>query len=206
MTSTTSTPTPTPRALVGFDAWLSRVENLFNGVAALGIFVLMLMATVQILGRKLFNMPVPGYIDIAEQSIALFAFLGAAYCQRLGGHVRMELLLGTFRGRLLWITEALGTLIALVLVTILIKSGFDHFYRAYSFGDSTIDISLPVWPSKLVVPIAFSLLWLRLLLQLVGYLRLLHTPSGQPFAVPLIENVAQQARREAREGLDVIDD
>jgi TRAP-type mannitol/chloroaromatic compound transport system permease small subunit len=35
--------------------------------------------------------------------------------------------------------------------------------------DSSIDIGLPLWPAKLVVPLAFTLLWLRLVLQLWGY-------------------------------------
>lgn len=192
---------PPPAKLLGFDSWLTRLENLLNSIAALGIFILMLMATVQIVGRKLFNAPIPGYIDIAEQSIAIFAFLGAAYCQRLGGHVRMELFLGKLRGRLLWLAETFGTVVALILIGLLIKSGFDHFWRAYSIGDSTIDISLSVWPSKLVVPIAFSVLWLRLLLQLFGYLRLVRSPAAQPIAVPVIEDIANQAQREAREGV-----
>lgn len=192
---------PPPTKLLGFDSWLTRLENLLNSIAALGIFILMLMATVQIVGRKLFNAPIPGYIDIAEQSIAIFAFLGAAYCQRLGGHVRMELFLGKLRGRLLWLAETFGTVVALILIGLLIKSGFDHFWRAYSIGDSTIDISLSVWPSKLVVPIAFSVLWLRLLLQLFGYLRLVRSPAAQPIAVPVIEDIANQAQREAQEGV-----
>jgi len=186
-----------PAAMQSSDRWLSRVENLLNNIAALGIFVLMLTATVQILGRKLFNIPIPGYIDIAEQSIALFAFMGAAYCQRLNGHVRMELVLSQLRGRVLWFLEAFGTLVAMVLIGIMIKYGFDHFLRAWKFGDSTIDIGLAVWPSKLVVPVAFSVLWLRLLLQFVGYCRLVRHPHAPPVLVPLIENTEEQAEREA---------
>jgi len=188
-----------PMALLRSDRWLSKAENLLNNIAALGIFVLMLTATIQILGRKLFNVPIPGYIDIAEQSIALFAFMGAAYCQRLNGHVRMELILSQLRGRLLWFLEAFGTLVAMVLIGIMIKYGFDHFLRAWKFGDSTIDIGLAVWPSKLVVPVAFSVLWLRLLLQFIGYCRLVRRPSATPVLVPLIENTEEQAQREARE-------
>jgi TRAP-type C4-dicarboxylate transport system permease small subunit len=186
----------TAPALLHSDRWLSKAENLLNNIAALGIFVLMLTATVQILGRKLFNLPIPGYI---EQSIALFAFMGAAYCQRLNGHVRMELVLSKLRGRLLWFLEAFGTLVAMILIGIMIKYGFDHFLRAWKFGDSTIDIGLAVWPSKLIVPVAFGVLWLRLLLQFIGYCRLLRRPDATPVLVPLIENTEEQAQREARE-------
>ena len=59
----------------------------------------MITATVQIISRKVLNMPIPGYIDFAEQSIAIFAFIAIAYCQRLGGHVRMEIFLSALNGR-----------------------------------------------------------------------------------------------------------
>ena len=36
-------------------------------------------------------------------------------------------------------------------------------------GDSTIDINLPTWPVKLIVPIMFGFLLTRLLLQIWGY-------------------------------------
>ena len=76
-----------------FDKFLEKIEDFLTSFSALAIFILMITATVQIVSRKILNMPIPGYIDFAEQSIAIFAFIGIAYCQRLGGHVRMEIFL-----------------------------------------------------------------------------------------------------------------
>ncbi len=73
------------------------LENVFNTLSALSIVVLMLFAVVQVVGRKVFNAPIFGYIDWVEQVMVIFAFLGVAYCQREGGHVRMHLLVRNFR-------------------------------------------------------------------------------------------------------------
>jgi len=116
----------------------------------------MFLGIAQVLGRQLFNAPVAGYIDFVELSMASFAFLGVAYCQRLGGHVRMEMTIKAAKGRLRWLLEALGTLVALFVIAVLAWYGYEHFLRAWQLGDSTIDAELPVWPSKLVVPIAFA--------------------------------------------------
>ena len=168
-----------------------------NLAAAAAIFLLMILAAVQVFSRKLLNLPIPGYIDFAEQSMAIFAFLGVAYCQRLGGHVRMELVLEKMpRGRLLWCSEFITTLAAFIVIALLTRYSFDHFLRALRNGDSTIDISLPVWPSKLLVSIALAFLTIRLLIQLIGFLRLLRSPQSPPVAVPLIADVKQQARHE----------
>ena len=66
-------------------------------------------------------------------------------------------------------------------------------------GDSTIDIRLPTWPSKLIIPVALSLLLLRLLMQVYGYARLVADPSREPVAVPVIEKVEEVAQHEIEE-------
>ncbi|MDJ0930115.1 TRAP transporter small permease subunit [Breoghania sp.] len=103
-----------------FSGALARIENVFNLIAAAEIVTLMLLAVVQIFARTFFNQPVSGFIDITEQTMAVFTFLGVAYCQRVGGHIRMEILLGTLRGRLLWIEEFLSVLLILAVVLALI--------------------------------------------------------------------------------------
>jgi TRAP-type C4-dicarboxylate transport system permease small subunit len=187
--------------LSSIDRRLGHVETGFNLVAALAIFALMMIGVWQVLGRTLFNAPVRGYIDFVELSISTFAFLGIAYCQRLGGHVRMEMILKPMRGRLLWSTEIFGTLVALAVVAILIWYGWGHFLRAYQLGDSTIDAELPVWPSKLAVPVAFALLWLRLLIQLAGYLRLAIDPRRRPVAVTTVLSPEELAAHEIKESI-----
>ena len=159
----------------------------------------MFLGIAQVLGRTLFNAPISGYIDFVELSMATFAFLGIAYCQRAGGHVRMDMFVKMAKGRLHWAMELAATVLALVIVTVLIWYGYDHFLRAWQLGDSTIDAELPVWPSKLLVPIAFSLLWLRLLVQLAGFLRLLRWPEAPPVAVPQVLSAEDLAAREIEE-------
>jgi len=189
-------------ALRRADRWLSPVEDAFNLVSALAIFGLMLLGVAQIILRsKIFNSPMYGYIDLVELSMASFAFLGVAYCQRLGGHVRMEFVVSHVNGRTLWIAEILGTLVALLIISVLGWFSWEHALRAYELGDSTIDAEYPVWPSKLLVPIAFAVLWLRLLVQLAGFVRLALDPGAQPIAVPIIHDVAEIARAEIREAL-----
>ena len=191
--------------LAAFDRRLGIVETGFNLFAAFAIFALMLIGVWQVLGRTLFNAPVRGYIDFVELSVSTFAFLGIAYCQRLGGHVRMEMLLKPMRGRLLWSTEIFGTLVALAVVAVLIWYGWGHFLRAYQLGDSTIDAELPVWPSKLAVPVAFGLLWLRLLVQLAGYTRLAIDPQRHPVAVTTVHTPEELAAQEIEESIRVVE-
>jgi len=177
------------------DRVVASVETAFNGIAAASIFFLMLLGVSQIVGRN-FGYPMWGYIDFVEQSIAIFAFMGIAYCQRTGGHVRMDLVLRGLKGRWLWFCETLAILLSMGVIAVLIYYGYTHFERAYVQGDSTIDANFPVWPSKLIVPVAFSLLWLRLAIQLFGYGRLLVDPSRTPVGVPTIPSIEDIAKQD----------
>ena len=189
------------RFLAVADEKLFKVETFFNLTSAILILFLMLLAVVQVIGRKFFNFPVPGYVDWVEFAMAIFCFLSIAYTQKLGGHVRMEFFIGRFTGRLLWSLEAIGTLIAMGIIVILAWYVYEHFVRAWSIGDSSIDIQLPIWPGKLIVVIAFISLELRLLIQLFGFLRLVAHPTAAPIGVPIIETVDEQAQHEIDAGL-----
>lgn len=181
---------------------LDRLVHRFEGWLALagGVTVLLLvcLAVVQIVGRKIFNTPVLGYIDLVEQAMAIFAFLGIAYCQRLGGHIRMDIVVSRLKGRTLWAFEWVSVLIMFGLSLALTYGSWLHFKRAYDIGDSSIDIAIPLWPAKLMVPMALSFLSLRLLLQLWGYGRAFARNDERPATVPLIETAAEQANAEAQ--------
>ena len=73
------------------------------------------------------------------------------------------------------------------------------FGRAFELGDSTIAEEIPTWPSKMWVPIAFSVLLARLTLQIWGYIRLIIDPTAQPIAVPLMHSEAELATKEIQD-------
>ncbi|MGI9413853.1 MAG: TRAP transporter small permease subunit [Hyphomicrobiales bacterium] len=184
------------RVLKAADRLLLPLENALNLAAGLLIFGLMFLGMVQIILRTLFRSPIFGYIDIVEFSMIAFALFSVSYVQRLGGHVRMEILVARLHGRALWIAEMIGVAAAIVIVTILIPYSYFHFLRSWSFGDSTIDIELPTWPAKLVVPAALAILLARLIVQLLGYWRLARDPRAEPIGVPVLKTVEEQAEEE----------
>lgn len=175
------------------------LENIANFLAALSIFALMLLGTLQIILRSVFNFPIAGYIDLVTLSMASMAFLGAAYCQRLGSHIRMELLVGHLKGRILWAFEIFATIAGMAIIAVLVWYGWEHFLRAYQLGDTTIDAEYAVWPSKLLVPIAFALWFIRLGIQLAGSVRLFMDPTLEPVGVPVILDAAEVAKDEIEE-------
>ncbi len=185
------------------DRHLLKLEKFMALISGLAVFGLMILAVVSVGGRNAVNHPIPGYVDWIEQAMPLIAIMGISYTQREGGHIRMDLVIGALRGRTLWVAEFVTTLAIFILMALLVWGSFAHFQRSFDWSapmfsrDSTMDINLPIWPAKLVVPVAFSVLCLRLLLQLWIYGRALLTGEEKPVGIPLHADAATQAAMEA---------
>ena len=186
------------RRLLGLERFLA----LISGFA---VFGLMVLAVISVSGRNALNAPLPGYVDWIEQAMPLIAFLGISYVQRDGGHIRMDIVISRLRGRALWLFELLSVLLILILMLALVWGSWSHFDRSFDFSaplwsrDSSIDIGIPIWPAKLLAPVAFSVLCARLALQVWGYGRALVLGLKTPAAVPLIQDAAAQAAAEAEQ-------
>ena len=131
--------------------------------------------------------------------------MGVAYTQRDGGHIRMDILIGRLRGRALWAAEFFSIFLIFLLMLALVWGSWAHFQRSFDFSaplwsrDSSIDIGIPIWPAKLLAPVAFSVLCLRLILQMWGYGRAFVLGLDNPVAVPMIQDAATQAMAEAEQ-------
>ena len=185
------------------DKSLLKIEKAFALIAGLAIFSLMILAVRSVGGREFFEWPLSGYVDWIMQLMPLIAILAVSFAMRDGTHIRMDIFVSQLSGRVLWTFELITTSVVLILMLLLVWGSWSHFDRAFDWNapffsrDSTIDIGLPIWPSKILVPIGFSVLCLRLSLQSYGYARALIFGLSRPVAVPLVRDAAAQAAVEA---------
>ena len=185
------------------DQSLHKFELFLALLSGFAVFSLMILAVISVGGRNFFGTPLPGYIDWIEQLMPVIAFMGVAYTQRNGGHIRMDILVGQLKGRALWSAEFITTFAMLILMILLVWGSWAHFSRSFDFGspmwsrDSSMDIAIPLWPAKLLAPVAFGVLCVRLVLQLCSYASAIKSGTDKPVGVPLIESAAELAAREA---------
>ena len=184
------------------DVLLLKLERFCALISGLTIFSLMFLAVYSVSGRKFFNAPLAGYVDYIEAALPIIAIMGVSYVQRDGSHIRMDIFVSLLRGRALWLFELISVFFILALILCLTWGAWLHFDRSFDCSrpfcsrDSSIDIGLPIWPSKLVVPFAFTVLSFRLILQAIGYSRALYLGSILPAAVPLVLSASEQAKLE----------
>ena len=148
-----------------FDNLSARVETVLNIIGVVFIMLLMILTAAEIIGRYAFNHPIPGYVEDVELMMAAVVFLGIAYTQRVGAHIRMDMIINRFTGRAYHLTEALSCFLGLFAYGIICLSSLRGTIDAYQMGDVTEYLYTPTWPSKLCVPLGAFFLCIRFLLQ-----------------------------------------
>lgn len=146
-------------------------EDLLARLAMIGIVVMMLLTTADVIGRYLFNAPVIGTHEITEILMALVVLLCLPSSQRLNVHVGVDLLEEYLKQRdkqnSLRAVRVFNLLVPLLLFGIITwSSGIvvlqawrnDYFFSGF--------LRLPSAPFLLSVPVGSLLLILRLAIQI----------------------------------------
>lgn len=157
-----------PKQIDHLDRILAGIESTLVMASVFFILALMLLAVWQIGGRVFFDLPLPGYFDYVELMMAVVAFAAIGYAEQARAHIRMDFIPNHLSGRSRNLLELFLDTMALGTIGILVYATWLSFLRAWLLGDSTMDVHLPIWPSKLLLCVALALLWFRLVLSVIG--------------------------------------
>lgn len=156
------------------------VEKASAGTAAAIILFLMFLVVADVAGRKLFNSPVDGAIEVASQTLPVIVFLTIAYVQRLKEHVTIDL----FTSRLPQPVQqsmdlfAVGVAMA-VMATVTWKSIVFALASVAEQEYSMGIVEVPLWPARVLVAFGSVLLSIRLILDFADDCARLTEKRGQ---------------------------
>ena len=168
-------------------AWQGHVEKASTAVAACVIFSLMCLVVADVLGRKLFNAPIQGAIEVTELTLVIIVYLSVSYVQGCREHIRLELFSSRASESLLRRIDFLSLLISLVICLIITWRIGLFAWESWTTDDHTMGlVEIPIWPSKVAVFFGFTLLSLRLVIDIVGAVAGVDT-GHQRKAAPLDE-------------------
>ncbi|RLB30941.1 MAG: hypothetical protein DRG87_03760 [Deltaproteobacteria bacterium] len=157
--------------LVAINKWVTRIDTSVNFIGAILIAFVMFLTSAGILMRYIFNNPIYGKVEITELVMAGIVFFGLAYTQKLGGHVRMSFVIEKFiKGRAYHIVEAFTLLISLFTFIVLTVTTLDSALYDLHFHGITPNLYLPIWPSKMAVPVGCFFLCIRLAIQFTQHM------------------------------------
>lgn len=152
------------KALEGFQKGVHKVTY---SVCAAGMFLaipLMLITTFDVLGRAIFNKPLPGTLELSEYMLAIIILLGAAYTQQVKGHVAVDFLTSRFPPKGQTICNIITNIASLAIITIMTIYGYIEGINETTVTDQ---LRVPMWPFKTLVAVGGLMLWMELLTDLI---------------------------------------
>jgi TRAP-type C4-dicarboxylate transport system permease small subunit len=143
---------------------VNRAITVFCGGLA---FLLMLLICTNIVGRYLFNAPVPGTLEIGESVIVFIIFLTLAYVQSRGGHFRVTILTTSLpEGLQSWL-DLFAMAIGSVFSFCLAKKALGFALHSWDIREMNMVFPLPIYPAKFAYFAGCALLFAEFTLQVL---------------------------------------
>jgi len=162
------------RAVDGLNAWIGR------GLGWVAV-VLVILGVINVLGRYIgaqigMQLSSNALLEAQTQAFNLIFLLGAAWLLARDGHIRVDILYSTLRQRVrLWIDIIGHAFFLIPFCVLMLWVSWDYAMRSWRRMEiSPNPDGLPLYPIKTVILIAFALLLLQALSEIikrVGVLR-----------------------------------
>lgn len=163
------------------DRLLRAAIAVYGAIGAVAIFLMMLHITADVIGKFVFNRPLPGTIPIVSQYyMVIAAFLPLAMVERLTGHISVEILYTAFPRTLRGIASIFATALGTVVFAAMTWATWGEAVKKYAIGAFSYEqgVKVPVWPSHFILPAGTALFTLVLLWRLFAQVMRVEDPSA----------------------------
>jgi len=155
------------------ETFKNTIRKITRGLCYIGMFFaipLMLITTVDAIGRDLFDKPLPGTIELSEYMLSIIILLGAAYAQQVKGHVGVDFLTKRLSVKTKSIIGIITTLASMFIIAIVIWQGYLEGINEKTVSDM---LRVPQRPFRLLVSVGGILLWFEFLVDLITHIQVI---------------------------------
>ena len=158
------------------DALIRLVERLVGIVgtfAAMLLIPLVLATCYEVFARYLLGMPTIWAYEIGYFLTGSHFLLGMAYTLRSDEHIRIDIFSGHFSQKTRAVIDLLAYAVLLPLMTWISYALFQHIAAGYLRNERSGQsaMNLPVWPFRVIFLVAFVLLTLQILVEVIKAVR-----------------------------------
>lgn len=122
------------------------LDGLLHLLAAVLLFLMMMLTFIDVIGRYVFSSPLPGAFEITELAMGILIFAGLPLISARDGHVSVNILDGLLGARVI---QARAVAMDLLMAGCLAVLGWVLWHKAgqlAGYGDATAYLHLPIAP------------------------------------------------------------
>ncbi|ASJ70302.1 TRAP transporter small permease [Granulosicoccus antarcticus] len=133
----------------------TRVQTLFDNVSRTGATVawtlIALVTFVDVVGREVFSMPIPGGYEIIQILMTIGVFFSLPIVALRRGHVRVDLLYQSMPASLKRLSDVFSKLVSIVYFSLLAWGTTQFFLHAMGTGERSVYLHMPHWMPALLM-------------------------------------------------------
>ena len=150
--------------------WLRWLHNIEDGLLALILFAMVLLASSQVIMRNVFDSGFSWGDPLLRLLVLWLGLMGAMVATRLDRHITVDALLRVLSPRLQRSIRILTKLATAMVCALLAWHSARLVALDYEYQD-VLFANVPAWIGDLILPFAFSVMVLRLVFQAIMALR-----------------------------------
>ena len=153
---------------------MGKLSEILSIIGALAILIILVVTVADVVMNKIFNSPFPGATEIitSMMPISVFGFLLSTQIKKR--HITIDAV--TVRLTANWQTfvKSLGLGVGVYLFGLLTYLNIPMAIHSFKIGDHTGGtIAVPIYPAKIIIPVATGLVAIQLLIELSRSVRTL---------------------------------
>lgn len=155
--------------------FIDRITGAVGILASLAIVPLVLATCYEVFARYVMGAPTIWAYEVGYILTGSHFLLGMAYTLRQGAHIRIDIFSGHFSARTRAMIDLAAYAVILPLMIWLSVTLYQHLMTGYlrSERSGQSAMNLPVWPFRTIFFVAFSLLAVQILVEVIKAVRIL---------------------------------
>jgi len=156
-----------PKILENIRSTINGMSEFCGKTCNITILLINMFIFYEVIARYIFNSPTIWVTETCQYLLPFLCFVGASYCLKRKGHIRVDLLVRLFRKRTQKILYVLVNFAALIFFIVLGWESYISWQEAYDLNFTSGSIfDVPLWIPHIVFPIGITFLCLQLIVEI----------------------------------------
>ncbi len=185
------------RTLLAISRAIDAANTKLGKLVAWLLVLAIIVSTTNAIVRKVLNTSSNAWLELQWYLFAGAFLFCAAWTLIANEHIRIDIVNSTFSRRLRNWIDMIGHVFALVpFCIIMIWTSVPFFLTSYNLGERSFSAGgLPQWPAKLLIPVAFSVLLVQAVSEIIKRAAIMRGLIPDPYDAPAVHAAEAEAER-----------
>jgi TRAP-type mannitol/chloroaromatic compound transport system permease small subunit len=147
------------------ERWIHPVSKLMSRIASVILVLMMFLTVTDVFLRKVFNRSILGTVEVSEFLLLIIIFFTLAETEIFNGHVKVDLVIGRFGGRVQAMVDMVTQIVCFFLCGLITWSTLVYSEQMRASGEVSQDLWIPIYPFVYIVAVGCAILALTVLIN-----------------------------------------